>query len=99
MEELRISEALKCIYDCNVGVGDIEYMQLARTCGSDWVTGSVRSQASNYVKHVRRARGNRGVSQAAKSPGRTVDAMLVPAWRTKRGDGELLLPGFGAYWH
>jgi hypothetical protein len=42
-------------------VGDTEDMQLARTCGSGWVPGSASSQASNYVRHIRRPRGNWGV--------------------------------------
>jgi hypothetical protein len=36
--------------------------------------------------------GNRGVLELS-------GAMLVSAWRTKRRNGELLLPGFGAYWY
>jgi len=96
MEEQCITEALKYICDCNVGMGDTEYMQLARKCGSGWAPGSAPGQASN---HVRRPRGNRGVSQTAKSPGRAVDTMLVPACRTKRGDGELLLPDLGTPRH
>jgi hypothetical protein len=68
------------------GVGDTEDMQLARTCGSGWVPRSASSQASNYVRRIRRPRGDWG-------------AMLALAWRTKRRDGELLLLGFGVYWH
>jgi hypothetical protein len=40
MEEQCITEALKHICDCNVRVGDTEYMQLARKCDSGWALGS-----------------------------------------------------------